>query len=688
MTAPFTSFPIPTVPTIISTGSVTPRSLADRFADRLNAKDFGAVGDGVADDTAALQAAINAAIVGKKLFIPFGNYIISSPLLILIPSAGQPSCEIEGEKKGFSQLAAQGTGLTGFSTTTTIKATFNNTFAIGLQGGLGCKISNLTIFGTNDYAAAWAANQGIVMNIANLKVGGPRDSRYSPYAGLCIDPFSPSVPADGGYPGLTSYYGSVQYCSTCQFENLHIQGFVCGIALSPHGQSGNTSELTFIDCTLIFNTRNFCSEGTQSDNLNWYAGTCGGGYVDFDGQTYGQQEGNCPNIYGGNIGGSKYLLNVYAAAGHTPIICGIHMESQASLGFIGGGTGPQVAGPAFYSCELNFIALNGQAPDHHLLTYSLTKFVGCSLVVFPSQNAPPIPGNCTAYPFRLGYRGGYTDVTFDSCQLDLTWFSWPSAIDEFALAPTGFGVLGNAIDLFDQVKFISSKVGTGPRGNPDGICILSQNNMGNSVAQNFDKQSVIPGETFGFNQPLNQLNLLRTQGDLSFFNVQIGGGPIAVTVGANATATFTAPDPTIVRVGDLVYDYDSLNILESPFGGTMATSSFCMGIVLTVVGSTVTLAGVPQSLINGNYTLYIHWWQRIHQSSTCTTNGTTTLSAVTNIGTWLAGHRIQSPGNLPSGCYVTAVGASTLTISKAALSSTTGVKIYDALVYAITGAQY
>jgi hypothetical protein len=56
-------------------GSVA-RSAQDKMRDSVSVKDFGAVGDGVTDDTTAIQAAINAN-PGKIIFVPKGSYKFS-----------------------------------------------------------------------------------------------------------------------------------------------------------------------------------------------------------------------------------------------------------------------------------------------------------------------------------------------------------------------------------------------------------------------------------------------------------------------------------------------------------------------------------------------------------------------------------------------------------------------------------
>lgn len=61
----------------VGTGA-TIRTLESKLGDIVSVKDFGAVGDGVTDDTAAIQAAINAS---GMVYVPSGNYKLTSTLI-------------------------------------------------------------------------------------------------------------------------------------------------------------------------------------------------------------------------------------------------------------------------------------------------------------------------------------------------------------------------------------------------------------------------------------------------------------------------------------------------------------------------------------------------------------------------------------------------------------------------------
>jgi len=82
------------------TGAVS-RSVQAKLPEMVSVKDFGAVGDGVADDTAAIQAAIYAA-EGRTVFFPTGLYRTTSTLYFWAKTA------LIGEVQGIGVVANRG----------------------------------------------------------------------------------------------------------------------------------------------------------------------------------------------------------------------------------------------------------------------------------------------------------------------------------------------------------------------------------------------------------------------------------------------------------------------------------------------------------------------------------------------------------------------------------------------------
>jgi len=66
------------------TGSTVARTVDVKLKETVSVKDFGAIGDGVTDDTAAIQAAINST-TSKEIYFPSGIYICTSTLTVSNP---------------------------------------------------------------------------------------------------------------------------------------------------------------------------------------------------------------------------------------------------------------------------------------------------------------------------------------------------------------------------------------------------------------------------------------------------------------------------------------------------------------------------------------------------------------------------------------------------------------------------
>jgi hypothetical protein len=89
-------------------GTPSPQRVGDWLADSRNVKDFGAVGNGIANDTAAIQAAVDWAGRANRgaIYFPPGTYRITSSIRFNRPKLniafrGDPGATIVGDFSGF-----------------------------------------------------------------------------------------------------------------------------------------------------------------------------------------------------------------------------------------------------------------------------------------------------------------------------------------------------------------------------------------------------------------------------------------------------------------------------------------------------------------------------------------------------------------------------------------------------------
>jgi hypothetical protein len=134
------------------TGAVARTSLS-KLRDVVSVKDFGAVGDGVADDTAAIQAAINAA---TSIYFPHGTYMTDGGHNIQGKS-------LIGFNRDVSIIKARGTN-TGVTIFTGARTSPSSPGGWGSGGAF--RLENLGIYGnwngTSDLTVVGSYNTGVL----------------------------------------------------------------------------------------------------------------------------------------------------------------------------------------------------------------------------------------------------------------------------------------------------------------------------------------------------------------------------------------------------------------------------------------------------------------------------------------------------------------------------------------------
>lgn len=199
------------------------RTVQAKLREFVSVADFGAVGDGVTDDTVAIQAALD---VGKRVYIPTGTYLVSSRL------------QIGPTVMNFVYGDGIGTVIKSICTGDTfhVGATPGSTNA-GIISGGGIEDLFIQLYGTA--AVGIRMLQTSMTSIRNVQVYSYA-SRPNTQIGILID-------AGGG----SSYFN--------QFTNCNCQGVDVGYKFVASGAGQGTSS-TFVNCSAL----------TYTDNTNGY----------------------------------------------------------------------------------------------------------------------------------------------------------------------------------------------------------------------------------------------------------------------------------------------------------------------------------------------------------------------------------------------------------------------------------
>lgn len=328
---------------------------AKTVGNLVSVKWWGATGDGVTNDQPSIQRAADVIIANPKLprtlyFQPGLIYKITTPLIFY---------KWTGTDYAFFTLNLLGQDSAYFNGTSTeaiIDATsITDTFAIGYQLARSSLIKGLVIRGA--FNPSFASYSAYVSTDYSTwaSMWGVRDTRWSPYAGICLDPFdnTGSLPMIERYPGLESLYrGSganvVSGSSGIRVAECRIYGFTVDIMISPNGYTQNAENTHIIDCTLEIAKVAYASGQDQTkDNFIIRAISWERVHTLIDTISYGQLIGQPAFVDGWNVAGDVIEIYQLSAPRSQVSFKNIFAESLWRIGTGNGGTGITIQDGSF-----------------------------------------------------------------------------------------------------------------------------------------------------------------------------------------------------------------------------------------------------------------------------------------------------------------------------------------------------
>lgn len=232
-------------------GTAVTRTIQERLQDFVSVKDFGAVGDGVTDDTAAIQAALNAS---KRVYIPPGTYMVFAHT---VPGGGLGGVKPNSD----SEII--------FHRDAFLKAITNDAdlySIIDLTNKTNVRIENCNLIGDRDTHTGTTGEFGMgvfIRNGSNITIDGGKITNCwgdGIYVGQASSTGSPEdvsirnlVCDNNRRNNLTVIAAVGLYVENCTFSNANGTNPQYGVDIEPNNANGNLQNIYFVCCRFINN---------------------------------------------------------------------------------------------------------------------------------------------------------------------------------------------------------------------------------------------------------------------------------------------------------------------------------------------------------------------------------------------------------------------------------------------------
>jgi len=588
---------------------------------------WGATGDDIHDDTAALNAMAVCSVASGSIpmFCPGGTYKLTNTLKLNLGS----------NLAGFIFRGA-GSNRGGGQMTIFDASSFGDRPAINVQSARQVQLKSFAVVGKNvaPLTAAFDMPGSLPDPVkANWITSGCIDSQYAPYCGISVDAYTGSK-LSGGYSNDPYGWGS---SSGVFLEDVELTQFVVGLMLSPTSNQDG-SFINVRDSEIAYNTYGVSSGSSQSDSINIYNTWIEWSWCGVTNSTHGQQDGHIPSWWGG---GSVGLWKIFELVGQNPcVISGTHNEAFIWLGnlegdvkFEGGhftwpGAGSGYYEPYFFTAEgnISFDSCDFQGYD----TRSIFNFI---------------------------------NLTGPTTWVNCNWYSLLSGSQGFIGIASGTQFLG--------YQFINCTVSVAG-GYPGYPCVNNE-----CLASYPSRQTILPWvhtlRSWSGSNGFTNYHITQPYNNGMAYEVQISGASITGT-DHNAVLRFTAGNAPDWMVGDIIMWQVSA---RSGAYGTPVVPAFQ---VTNVTGTTVT----AQSLVDLVNTTWAPTQVNVVMPlffngtpATGNTHSNTTVDNVTNIGNFAVGDWIQGAGIASARIVSINVSGNSFQMSRNASSSNTGVSIYN-----------